>query len=227
MIWVNHGVGSIRQHPIHLHGHSYRVLKLGYPPQHRDTAHMIGTNTDIDCGNTSLDFCNNPKWANKAWNKGNADGLKKRNAPIKDTLNIPAGAYAVVRFRTDNPGEWFIHCHVEMHSMQGMALVLREAPNLHPAPPPGFPTCHNFLNIPGEDHGFAVPDSPVEKDHNYTSTNSNIYLILICTLVGVVCLQSILLVLSYCRHQPNSQSIEKEKAIELKTCETTISTLTL
>ena len=34
----------------------------------------------------------------------------------------------VLRFKADNPGVWFFHCHIEWHLKQGLALLLIEAP---------------------------------------------------------------------------------------------------
>ena len=37
----------------------------------------------------------------------------------KDTVMLPKDGYVVVRFRTNNPGKWFFHCHIEFHAMDG------------------------------------------------------------------------------------------------------------
>ncbi|KAK9369014.1 Cupredoxin [Lipomyces kononenkoae] len=46
----------------------------------------------------------------------------------RDTVYVRPGGYMVLRFKTDNPGVWFFHCHIEWHLSQGLALVLVEAP---------------------------------------------------------------------------------------------------
>lgn len=43
-----------------------------------------------------------------------------RNAPVKDMLLIPSGGYGIGRVRTDNPGYWLLHCHIEHHMHLGM-----------------------------------------------------------------------------------------------------------
>ena len=48
-------------------------------------------------------------------------------APLKDTVIIPAGGYAVVYFRANNPGYWFLHCHIEVHQLEGMAVVINDS----------------------------------------------------------------------------------------------------
>lgn len=45
--------------------------------------------------------------------------------PKKDTVYIPRMGYAVLRFRADNPGIWFFHCHILWHQGTGMAMALQ------------------------------------------------------------------------------------------------------
>ena len=54
----------------------------------------------------------------------------------KDTIMVPAGGYVVIEFLADNPGYWFMHCHIEPHLVRGMAAVIREDEGL---PEPGHP----------------------------------------------------------------------------------------
>ena len=117
MIWTNHGTkGAIRHHPIHLHGHSFHVLKIGFGQYNQTNGKYLSENTDIHCSDS---FCNQPKWSNTSYGGDNIPDLKFDRSVRKDTLMVPAGAYAVIRFKTDNPGKWFLHCHIEFHSMQG------------------------------------------------------------------------------------------------------------
>ncbi|KAB5592773.1 hypothetical protein CTheo_3757 [Ceratobasidium theobromae] len=45
--------------------------------------------------------------------------------PIRrDTHIIPAGTWAVLRFIADNPGVWFMHCHIDWHLAEGFAAVI-------------------------------------------------------------------------------------------------------
>ncbi|KAJ2833379.1 ferroxidase fet3 [Coemansia furcata] len=46
----------------------------------------------------------------------------------RDTITLPPLSYALVRFRADNPGVWMMHCHMQFHNEQGLALTLIEAP---------------------------------------------------------------------------------------------------
>ena len=67
--------------------------------------------------------------------------------PRKDTLMIPSGGYAVERIRANNPGWWFMHCHIEMHLLAGMALMINEAPHHLPPHPIDLPKCENLVNL--------------------------------------------------------------------------------
>ncbi|KAG0538600.1 hypothetical protein BDA96_03G250500 [Sorghum bicolor] len=33
--------------------------------------------------------------------------------PERNTVGVPAGGWTAIRFRADNPGVWFLHCHLE------------------------------------------------------------------------------------------------------------------
>lgn len=65
--------------------------------------------------------------------------------PLKDTVAIPSKGFAIVRFKADNPGFWFMHCHIAWHLNAGMALVVQvgEISDMVPAPN-GFPKCGDF-----------------------------------------------------------------------------------
>lgn len=66
---------------------------------------------------------------------------------MRDTVMIPKKGYLVVRFKADNPGVWFFHCHVDLHLVGGMASTLIEAPGhiqKHQSIPEfGSDTCKN------------------------------------------------------------------------------------
>ncbi|KAG1849287.1 laccase [Suillus subalutaceus] len=47
----------------------------------------------------------------------------------RDTVSAGnLGNYATIRFITDNPGPWFLHCHINWHISEGLAIVFAEAP---------------------------------------------------------------------------------------------------
>ncbi|MBA0735614.1 hypothetical protein Gogos_019448 [Gossypium gossypioides] len=64
----------------------------------------------------------------------------------RNTIGVPSGGWTAIRFRADNPGVWFMHCHLEVHTTWGlkMAFVVDngEGPNESLLPPPSdFPKC--------------------------------------------------------------------------------------
>ena len=110
-------VSAGQGHPIHLHGHHFQIMHICYV----NCTNVTGTeeNPGIECGN---DFCDSGvKWAN--------NGMHYRNTMFstrKDTVIVPVGGYVVIRFKADNPGWWFLHCHIEPHQLEGMAMVIQE-----------------------------------------------------------------------------------------------------
>ncbi|KAK4833923.1 hypothetical protein QYF36_013445 [Acer negundo] len=42
----------------------------------------------------------------------------KRNA-----VGVPKGGWTAIRFRADNPGVWFMRCHMELHTMWGLNMA--------------------------------------------------------------------------------------------------------
>ncbi|GKV33044.1 hypothetical protein SLEP1_g41595 [Rubroshorea leprosula] len=64
----------------------------------------------------------------------------------RNTIGVPAGGWTAIRFRADNPGVWFMHCHLEVHTTWGlkMAFVVDngKGPNESLLPPPSdLPKC--------------------------------------------------------------------------------------
>ncbi|KAK3135379.1 hypothetical protein QOZ80_5BG0418210 [Eleusine coracana subsp. coracana] len=64
----------------------------------------------------------------------------------RNTVGVPAGGWVAIRFRADNPGVWFMHCHLEVHMSWGLKmawLVLDgKLPNQKlPPPPSDLPQC--------------------------------------------------------------------------------------
>ncbi|KAF9459992.1 laccase [Collybia nuda] len=52
-----------------------------------------------------------------------------RNPPIRDVVNTGlSGDNVTILFRTDNPGPWFFHCHIDFHLEAGLAIVFAEDP---------------------------------------------------------------------------------------------------
>ena len=114
-------------HPIHLHGHSFHVLHIGHG-EYDETGKLSGNSKDVSCRNNIL--CKRPYWNNRmpaAVQQAAGSNGRIRNTMIqKDTVIVPAGGYVVVAFQADNPGYWFLHCHIEVHQLEGMAVLIEE-----------------------------------------------------------------------------------------------------
>lgn len=52
------------------------------------------------------------------------------NPPRRDVLPINGGN-TTFRFKADNPGAWFLHCHIDWHLEAGLAVVFSESPALN------------------------------------------------------------------------------------------------
>ncbi|KAK1227786.1 laccase, multicopper oxidase, benzenediol:oxygen oxidorectuctase [Marasmius sp. AFHP31] len=87
-IEVSFSGGGVKgfEHPIHLHGHAFDVVRVA---------------------------------GSKQYNYAN---------PVRrDVVNSGKGGDNVTfRFRTDNPGPWFLHCHIDWHLELGLAVVFAE-----------------------------------------------------------------------------------------------------
>ncbi|KAJ8753901.1 hypothetical protein K2173_000155 [Erythroxylum novogranatense] len=68
------------------------------------------------------------------------------NPQVRNTIGVPVGGWAVIRFRANNPGVWFFHCHLDVHLPWGLgtAFVVQNGPtpsSTLPPPPPDLPQC--------------------------------------------------------------------------------------
>ena len=136
-------------HPVHLHGHYFHVVKMGFGDY--ENGKLTAANSDIDCGGNTL--CTNPSWKTGSEFKTQTDeNAIDPKAPLKDTLLIPAGGYAVVYFKADNPGWWFLHCHIEVHQLEGMGVIINEGikDGDKTKPPKKMQECGNFSITPQE-----------------------------------------------------------------------------
>lgn len=62
------------------------------------------------------------------------------NPPRRDVVLIPPSGFVVIAFKTDNPGNWLMHCHIAFHASMGLALqVLERQSDANKLWPPGSP----------------------------------------------------------------------------------------
>lgn len=88
------------KHPFHLHGHAFQVL----------------ARSDKGAGLWSSDWLKN-------------GSITFPTTPMRrDTLLVRPHGFFVIRFRSDNPGIWLFHCHIEWHVDSGLILTFVEAP---------------------------------------------------------------------------------------------------
>ncbi|KAK9069708.1 hypothetical protein SSX86_011612 [Deinandra increscens subsp. villosa] len=66
--------------------------------------------------------------------------------PHMQTIAVPQNGWTAIRFKADNPGVWFMHCHLERHVSWGMGMVFivrngKSADARILPPPPDMPPC--------------------------------------------------------------------------------------
>ncbi|XP_022971405.1 laccase-4-like [Cucurbita maxima] len=64
----------------------------------------------------------------------------------RNTIGVPSGGWTAIRFRADNPGVWFMHCHLEIHTTWGLKMAFMvengKGPKQSLLPPPSdLPKC--------------------------------------------------------------------------------------
>ncbi|KAL6647258.1 hypothetical protein ACP70R_014695 [Stipagrostis hirtigluma subsp. patula] len=68
------------------------------------------------------------------------------NPQQRNTVAVPTGGWAVIRFTADNPGVWVMHCHLDAHLPFGLAMAFEVENGPTPdailrPPPPDYPQC--------------------------------------------------------------------------------------
>ena len=136
----SHSINNSRfAHPVHLHGHYFHVVDIRFG-EYDGSGKLMNLTQDIDCGGQNV--CTKPKWA---MGVSRDYSTNITNAPLKDTILVPFGGYAVVYFKADNPGYWYLHCHIEVHQLEGMGVIISEAVNEATIPPEGMQQqCGNY-----------------------------------------------------------------------------------
>ena len=134
-------------HPIHLHGYSFFVVATGYGEYNDTTGFLVRTTNDITCraDENDLDRLDEQVCTTVRWRSNNEPSIEiDAFTPRKDTVIVPGGGYVVIQFISDNPGYWYLHCHIEPHLIEGMAMVLNIANEQQNRPPAGLSTCGDF-----------------------------------------------------------------------------------
>lgn len=68
------------------------------------------------------------------------------NPQLRNTIAVPVGGWAVIRFIANNPGIWLVHCHFDVHMPWGLAMAFevengRTLLSTLPSPPADLPHC--------------------------------------------------------------------------------------
>ncbi|CAC5359437.1 unnamed protein product [Mytilus coruscus] len=188
MVLLNLGTGATISHPIHMHGHTYKVLKMEFPEVSTDGNFTF--TEDIECSNTLPNIkssCNNARWRNSSWNDYNTiPGINTIDAVRKDTIVVPYGGYVIIKINAANPGVWFMHCHIDKHMVEGMALMLNESfEQSRRDIPNGLPTCHSYLT---EMSGKLSATSSPQTIYTTDSTTHVLYAVVGIMTVAVLLL---------------------------------------
>eukprot|EP00250_Pteridium_aquilinum_P020581 c24868_g1_i1 orf=135-1919(-) len=72
--------------------------------------------------------------------------LNLHDPPLRNTIGVPAAGWAAIRFKADNPGVWYLHCHLEIHTTWGLAMAFIVKNGIGssqtlPPPPADLPRC--------------------------------------------------------------------------------------
>ncbi len=200
LVLSNLADSEFSSHPVHIHGHYFHVLHVGYPDYNAE-GQIIAKNQDLNC--TSNDgLCDR----GVSWSAGSpppSSCLESGTCPLKDTITIPGGGYVRVRFARNNPGWWLLHCHIESHFLVGMVIVI----NTTSAPgdvqiPDNFPRCGHF-------NSATSYTQPTEKeDTAYQSTAIGLAIVCGALLLMLIIVTSVLV--WTCVKQKKPAEIEKE-----------------
>ncbi|XP_049856842.1 uncharacterized protein LOC126336824 [Schistocerca gregaria] len=115
--------GTNQDHPFHMHGYHFHVVAMDLLEQ-EETVSLVRV---------------------KEMNENGAINKTLEGAPLKDTISVPMRGYTVIRFKADNPGYWFFHCHISNHAELGMGVVLKVGRHDEMVSiPSDFPQCGNW-----------------------------------------------------------------------------------
>lgn len=181
MVLSTVGIERNATHSMHLHGHSVHLLKIGYGNYSSETGSLMSSSRGLTCTKDGDDWniLDNIRCPNPRFRSPDPEFTFDRHTVRKDTIILPAGGYFVVQFRSNNPGYWFLHCHIDIHQREGMVLIMREAVDKIHSPPDGMKSCGTFL--------WDLPDflTHTESSARYSSSFS-FTLFLVVILVSVL-----------------------------------------
>ncbi|QLL31818.1 hypothetical protein HG536_0B06860 [Torulaspora globosa] len=99
------------KHPFHLHGHNFQLIQKS--PEYRPEADY----PEYDQDKITVPY------------NESAPLMPFPEYPVlRDTVVLAPSGHIVIRFKADNPGVWFFHCHLDWHLTQGLGAVFIEDP---------------------------------------------------------------------------------------------------
>ncbi len=118
--------------------------------------------------------CTRLDWANDTMPQAISSRLQNgrvvSTAIKKDTVIIARDQYVVIAFLADNPGYWFMHCHVEEHLLDGMAVVIQEYSADQQWTPPSGINNHGSFQWSIDGYNSAIGKGSTCSDASPTST---------------------------------------------------------
>ncbi|KAH1239950.1 Laccase-17 [Glycine max] len=91
----------------------------------------------------------------------------------RNTVGVPSGGWVAIRFLADNPGVWFMHCHLEVHTSWGLKMAWfvldGKLPNQKLFPPPTDLPKHGIQQLQSgwADGPAYVTQCPIQIGQSY------------------------------------------------------------
>ncbi|KAJ9592218.1 hypothetical protein L9F63_001219, partial [Diploptera punctata] len=81
---------------------------------------------------------------------------------LKDSIAVPSKGYAIIKFKADNPGYWFFHCHFMYHLATGMAVIFKALFKL------------GYITESFNENSYLQPNRVTLAQFNSANRNSNL-----------------------------------------------------
>ena len=103
----------------------------GWIPGNGSSPFVLPYNRTIDVWFNNTDGGEHPMHlhGHTFWVLSTSDYPETNTPILRDTISVPAQGWAHIRFVADNPGVWFLHCHIDWHLEAGLAAYFIEAPS--------------------------------------------------------------------------------------------------
>ncbi|KAK6918159.1 Multicopper oxidase, C-terminal [Dillenia turbinata] len=142
--FVNGAPNNIPNNTSSLNGTRVNVLEYGTRVQLilQDTGTLTTENHPIHLHGFSFYVVG---YGSGNYNPQTAD-LNLVDPPYMNVFGVPVGGWAAIRFIADNPGVWFMHCHLDIHQSWGLGMSFIVKNGIGPLqtlphPPADLPRC--------------------------------------------------------------------------------------